>query len=68
MHAVRYLFIPFLMTKPQMGQTKNRSGEKLHKQTDRTHLIATNFICEQLKRNKKKKVEKEEELCFPRKR
>ena len=27
----RYFIIPFLKTRSQMGQTKNRSSEKLHK-------------------------------------
>ena len=30
------------------SQTKNRSNEKSHKKTDRTNIIATNFVWEQL--------------------
>ena len=30
MASGRYLFIPFLRTKSQMGQTKNRSSKKSH--------------------------------------
>ena len=45
MPAGRYLFIPFLRTKNQKRQTKNRSSEKSHKKkTDRTNIIATNFV------------------------
>ena len=44
MPAGRHLFIPFLRTKSQMGQTKNRI-----KETNRTKIIATNFVWEQLK-------------------
>ena len=41
MPAGRYLFIPFLRTKSQKRQTKNRSSEKSHKKkTDRTNIIA----------------------------
>ena len=45
----RYLFMPFLRTKSQkvseenIGQAKNRI-----KKTDRTNIIATNFVWEQL--------------------
>ena len=50
MPAGRYLFIPFLRTKSQKRQTKNWSSEKSHKKkTDRTNIIATNFVWEQLK-------------------
>ena len=50
MPAGRYLFIPFLRTKSQKRQTKNRSSEKSHKKkTNRTNIIATNFVWEQLK-------------------
>ena len=52
MPAGRYLFIPFLRTKSQKRQTKNWSSEKSHKKkTDRTNIIATNFVWEQLKKN-----------------
>ena len=45
MPAGRYLFIPFLRTKSQKRQTKNWSSEKSHKKkTDRTDIIATNFV------------------------
>ena len=43
MPAGRYLFISFLRTKSQMGQTKNRSSEKLHKD-HRTNTNATYFV------------------------
>ena len=33
MPAERYLFIPFLRTISQMGQTNHRSNEKAHKKT-----------------------------------
>ena len=46
--AGRCLFIPFLRTKSQMPQTKNRSSETSHKKTNRTNIIATNFVWEQL--------------------
>ena len=50
MPAARYLFIPFLRTKSQMRQMKNWSSKKSHKRkTDRTNILATNFIWEQLK-------------------
>ena len=39
MPAGRYLFIPFLLTKSQKRQTKNRI-----KKTDRTNIIAKNFV------------------------
>ena len=38
MPAGRYLFIPFLRTKSQKRQTKNRSSEKPHKKKDRQDL------------------------------
>ena len=44
MPPARYLFIPFLRSKSHMGQTKNWSSEKLHKKTNRTNKIATNFV------------------------
>ena len=44
-----YLFIPFLRTKSQMGQTKIRSSEKSHNKDHRTNIIATNFVWGQLK-------------------
>ena len=45
MPAGRYLFSPFLRTKSQKRPTKNRSSEKsLKKKTDRTNIIATNFV------------------------
>ena len=48
MPSKRYLFfIPFLRTKSQMGQTTNLSSEKSHKK-DKTNIIATNFVWEQL--------------------
>ena len=52
MPAGRYPFIPLLRTKSQKHQTKNRSSKKSHKkrQTNRTNIIATNFVWEQLKR------------------
>ena len=34
-----------------MGQTKNRSSEKFHKKTNRTNIIATNFVWEQLNKD-----------------
>ena len=47
----RYMFIPFLRTKSQMGQTKNRSNENSHfrlaertnitERTERTNITAT---------------------------
>ena len=40
MPAGRYRFIPFLRTKSQKRQTKNRSSEKSQKKTDRTNIIA----------------------------
>ena len=43
MPSERYLFIPFLRTKSQMGQTKNRSSQKSHK--DHSTIIATNQLC-----------------------
>ena len=52
MPARRYLFIPFLRTKSQQRQTKSRSSEKSHK-TDRTNIIATNFVWEQLNKARK---------------
>ena len=33
-----------------MDQTNNRSIKKSHKKTDMTNIIATNFVCEQLKK------------------
>ena len=46
----RYLFIPYLRTKSQQRQTKNRSSEKSHlRKTGRTNIIAINFVWEQLK-------------------
>ena len=48
MPSERYLFIPFLRSKSQMGQTKNRSSKKSHKKDHRTIIIATNFVWEQL--------------------
>ena len=46
MPAGRYLFISFLRTKSQMGQTKNRSSEKSHKKDHRTNtnIIATYLV------------------------
>ena len=50
MPAGRYLFIPFVRTKSPMGQIKNWSSKKFAlKKTDRTNIIATNFVWEQLK-------------------
>ena len=40
--------IPFLRTKSKKRQTKNWSREKSYKKTDRTNIIATNFVWEQL--------------------
>ena len=44
MPAGRYLFIPFLRTKSQKHQTNSRSSEKSLKKTNRTNIIATNFV------------------------
>ena len=55
MHSERYLFIAFLRTKSQMGQTKNQSSEKLKLHQDhRTNKTATIFVSEQLINNKTK--------------
>ena len=51
MPAGRHLFISFLRTKIQISQTKNRSNKKIAlKKTNRTNIIATNFVSEQLKK------------------
>ena len=53
MPAGRYLFFPFLRAKNQMGQAKNWSSKKSHKNTNRTNkinIIDTNFVSEQLNR------------------
>ena len=50
MPARRFLFIPFLSTKIQKRQMKNRLRGKSHlKKPDRTNITATNFVWEQLK-------------------
>ena len=46
--AGRYLFIPFLRTNSQKLQTKNRQTKNRIKKIDRTNIIATNFVWEQL--------------------
>ena len=48
MPAGHYLFIPFLRTKSQKREKKNRSSKKSHRKTDSTNIIATNLIWEQL--------------------
>ena len=49
MPAGLYLFIPVLRTKSLMDQTTNLSSKKFAlKKTNRTNIIATNLVCEQL--------------------
>ena len=50
MPSDRYLFVPFLRTKSQMGETKNWSNRQLPPKDHRTNIIPKNFVCEQLKR------------------
>ena len=48
-----------------MGQTKNRSTEKFHKKKiNSTNIIATNFVCEQLKISAMVLITEEEERKF----
>ena len=49
MPAGRYLFIPFLRTKSQIASDEKLVERKIAlKKTDRTNIIATNFVWEQL--------------------
>ena len=44
MPSRRCLFIPFMRTKSQMGQTKTRSHKKFHQREHRINIIATNLF------------------------
>ena len=49
MPAGRYLIIPFLRTdEKSKALNEIRASEKLHKKTDKTNILATNFVWEQL--------------------
>ena len=61
MPAGRYLFIPFLRTKSQSDRRKIGQAKNRIKETYRTNIIATNFVCEQLTRKTIAKCVKSED-------
>ena len=51
MPSMHYMFIPFLRRNSQLGQTKIGPAKNRIRKTNRTNIIATNFVWEQFNTN-----------------